>query len=157
MTLIFTVFATYSGLTPRVKFKNKFISFHSVLQSILDFASSLVLLLSSVTITDFYRVHHTGILGWMECHLWNSELLSFGLFVSSTWNIVILTIERFVSFINSNRFHNPRWRIFCWIKKTLKIGQFTTCTFLFEVRHDADWNSSLLFSRLFIMYLFFIN
>ena len=82
-----------------------------VFQSLLDFTSSLVLLLSSVTITDFYKVRRTGILGWMECHLWNSELLSFGLFVSSTWNIVVLTIERFVSFMDFNKFHNPSKKV----------------------------------------------
>ena len=69
-----------------------------VFQSLLDCASSLVFLISTVTITDVHQVHNTGILGWMECHLWNSEFIYFGLFVSSTWNIVVLTVERFVSF-----------------------------------------------------------
>ena len=57
-------------------------------------------LISTVTITDVYQIHNTGILGWMECHLWNSEFVYFGLFVSSTWNIVVLTIERFVTIRN---------------------------------------------------------
>ena len=57
----------------------------------------MALLISTVTITDLYKVHHTGILGWLECYLWNNEIFSFGLFLSSTWNIVVLTIERFVS------------------------------------------------------------
>ena len=63
-------------------------------QSLLDFSCSSALLVSTVTITDFYKIHNTGILGWMECHLWNNELLSFGFFLSSTWNIVVLTVER---------------------------------------------------------------
>ena len=33
----------------------------------------------------------------MECYLWNTEFLTYGLFLSSTWNIVILTVERFLS------------------------------------------------------------
>ena len=70
----------------------------SCFQSFLDCASSLVFLISTLTITDVYQIHNTGILGWIECHLWNSEFFYFGLFVSSTWNIVVLTIERFVSF-----------------------------------------------------------
>ena len=70
----------------------------SCFQSLLDCASALVFLISTVTIADVYKIHNTGILGWIECHLWNSELIYFGLFVSSTWNIVVLTIERFVSF-----------------------------------------------------------
>ena len=57
-------------------------------------------LISTVTITDVYQIHNTGILGWIECHLWNSEFVYFGLFVSSTWNIVVLTIERFVTVRN---------------------------------------------------------
>ena len=67
-----------------------------VLQSILDFGCSLALLVSTVTITDIYKVYNKGILGWLECYLWNNELLSYGLFLSSTWNIVLLTVERFV-------------------------------------------------------------
>ena len=65
----------------------------SCFQSLLDCASSLVFLISTVTIADVYQIHNTGILGWIECHLWNSEFVYFGLFVSSTWNIVVLTIE----------------------------------------------------------------
>ena len=57
---------------------------------------SLVLLVTTVTIIDFNKAHNSGFLGWIECYLWNSEFLSFGLFLSSTWNIVVLTIERFV-------------------------------------------------------------
>ena len=68
-----------------------------VFQSLLDFSCSLALLVSTLTVRDVYKVHHTGLLGWMECYLWNNELLSFGLFLSSTWNIVIITIERFIS------------------------------------------------------------
>ena len=67
-----------------------------VLQSLLDFTSSLLLLVSTRTITDFKKVYHTGIIGWMECHIWKTEFIHYGLFLSSTWNIVILTIERFV-------------------------------------------------------------
>ena len=67
-----------------------------VFQSLLDFTCSLVLLLSTTTITDFNKAHNPGFLGWIECYLWNSEFLSFGLFLSSTWNIVVLTVERFV-------------------------------------------------------------
>ena len=69
----------------------------NILQSLLDFSCSLALLLSTATIADLYKIHNTGILGWIECYIWNNELLSFGLFLSSTWNVVVLTLERFVS------------------------------------------------------------
>ena len=76
-----------------------------LLQSLLDFSCSSLVLVSTVTITDFYKIHNTGILGWMECHIWNNELLSYGFFLSSTWNIVVLTVERFVLLRVLNRYH----------------------------------------------------
>ena len=93
----------------------------------LDCSCSLALLVSTVTITDFYKVHNTGILGWIECHLWNNELLSFGLFLSSTWNIVILTVERFVSFTSVNFILH-----FLFARLTCMIGQ--ECTLVLTVR-----------------------
>ena len=77
-----------------------FIIDNSFFQSLLDWASSLVFLISTVTITDVHQIHNTGILGWIECRLWNSEFVYFGLFFSSTWNIVVLTVERF-AFLDS--------------------------------------------------------
>ena len=74
-------------------------------QSVLDCSCSMALLISTVTITDLYKVHHTGILGWLECYLWNNEIFSFGLFLSSTWNIVVLTIERFVLLLYTFNFY----------------------------------------------------
>ena len=66
------------------------------LKSILDFAVSIVLLLLTLTVEDSYKVKNNGVLGWIECRLWNTEFLLWGLFGSSTWNIVLLTLERFV-------------------------------------------------------------
>ena len=63
-------------------------------QSLLDFAVSMILLLSTLTVRDPYRVHSDGIAGWIECRIWNTKFFLWGLFVSSTWNIVVLTIER---------------------------------------------------------------
>ena len=72
-----------------------------VFQSLLDFALSILLLLTTWTmaepgVDEGSRVE--GVLGWMECHLWKTEFLLWGLNVSSTWNIVTLTIERFVEY-----------------------------------------------------------
>ena len=68
--------------------------FCGLFQSLLDFSVSVVLLLSTLTVKDPYKVHNGGILGWMECRMWNTKFLLWGLFVSSTWNIVLLTFER---------------------------------------------------------------
>ncbi len=57
-------------------------------------AASVSLLLGTITIRDANSVHTTGLLGDVECLLWNTKFLLWGLFVSSTWNIVTLTFER---------------------------------------------------------------
>ena len=40
-------------------------------------------------------VHSSGILGDLECRLWNTEFLLWALFFASTWNIVCMTLERY--------------------------------------------------------------
>ena len=69
-------------------------------QSLLDFALSILLLLTTWTMAEpgvDEGSRAEGVLGWMECHLWKTEFLLWGLNVSSTWNIVTLTIERCVT------------------------------------------------------------
>ena len=67
-----------------------------LLQSLLDLTVSTLLLLVTLTIKDKYLLRNTGLLGEIECRLWNTELFLWGLFDSSTWNLVVLTIERLV-------------------------------------------------------------
>ena len=57
-----------------------------------------MLLLTTVTIRDTHAIHHDGILGELECRLWNTQALLWGLFKSSTWNLVALTIERYFEY-----------------------------------------------------------
>ena len=68
--------------------------FLHVFQSFLDFSASFILLLLTITVRDAYSVHSSGILGSVECRLWNTEFILWGLFLCSTWNIVSLTFER---------------------------------------------------------------
>ena len=56
--------------------------------------ASTVLLLITLTITDVYSLYNDGILGVIECTMWNSKFLMWGFFLSSTINIVAVTIER---------------------------------------------------------------
>ena len=65
-----------------------------IFQSLIDFAVSMVLLLSTLTVRDPYIIHNDGVLAWVECRMWNSKFLLWGLFKSSTWNLVVLTFER---------------------------------------------------------------
>ena len=53
-----------------------------------------VLLLNSLAIRDAYSLYNDGFLGTIECILWNFKFLMWGLFFSSTINIVAVTVER---------------------------------------------------------------
>ena len=66
-------------------------------QSFLDMSASTILLLNSLTIRDAYSLYNDGLVGTIECILWNSKFLMWGLFFSSTINIVAVTIERLVT------------------------------------------------------------
>ena len=65
-----------------------------VLQSLLDLTVADVLLLTTITVRDTQLIHNDGILATLECQLWNTKFLLWGLFIASTWNIVTMTIER---------------------------------------------------------------
>ena len=60
-------------------------------------SASTILLLNSLTIRDAYSLYNDGLLGTIECILWNSKFLMRGLFFSPTINIVAVTIERLVT------------------------------------------------------------
>ena len=70
------------------------------LQSAIDFFASVILLISSLTLEDTTKVRREGILGQLECRLWNTEFFLWALFFASTWNIVAMTIERYVSIVS---------------------------------------------------------
>ena len=65
-------------------------------QSLIDFAASVILFFTTLTMKNAYNVHNGGILGSMECRMWNTKSFLWGVLVSSTWNIVFLTFERYM-------------------------------------------------------------
>ncbi len=67
-----------------------------VLQSASDFVCAIFLLLTSFTVVDGGKTNSTGWLGKLECSLWNTKAFLWGALLSSTWNLVFLTIERWV-------------------------------------------------------------
>ena len=71
-------------------------SIHFLLQfqSIIDFSASVILLMLGITVEDPTKIHTDRVLGLLECLLWNTEFLQWGLFFASTWNIVTITVER---------------------------------------------------------------
>ena len=52
------------------------------------------LVASMLTINDTHDTYSNGILGVLQCKLWNSQMFLWGLFISSTINLVSLTFER---------------------------------------------------------------
>ena len=70
--------------------KKSYLSF----QSLADLFCSFILLLFALTIKDQTKTMSDGMLGVLECHLWNSDYLLWGGLLTSTWNLVCLTIER---------------------------------------------------------------
>ena len=55
-----------------------------------------MLLLTAQTIQDVFNTRFDGILGDLECSIWNGEMFLWGGLVGSTWNLVCLTVERSV-------------------------------------------------------------
>ena len=65
-----------------------------IFQSFIDCCVSMVLLLTTLTVMNIYVIRNTGLLGELECRLWNSKQLLWSLFLCSTWNLVSMTFER---------------------------------------------------------------
>ena len=63
-------------------------------QSSADLFCSLLLLLITQTLKDYYRVTANGTLGYLECSMWNNTMFLWGGLYTSTWNLVCLTVER---------------------------------------------------------------
>ena len=71
-----------------------FLSHFLYLQSSIDLLGSLMLLLATQTIKGKNKTAHDGLLGDLECGIWNTRLFLWGALVASTWNLVCLTLER---------------------------------------------------------------
>ena len=99
-----------------------------------------MLLLTSLTIKDAFYTKFDGILGDLECSVWNGEMFLWAGLVTSTWNLVCLTVERYsedstayslrrLSGGTSGRtLRNPlRPKFFIFMRFSGKIGQVDTC------------------------------
>ena len=65
-----------------------------VLKSSADLFCSIILLLMSQSIRDQGHTRTDGILGGLERSVWNGGLFLWPGMVTSTWNLVCLTVER---------------------------------------------------------------
>ena len=67
---------------------------NEMFQSLIDLVVSIILLTSTFTVRDTHTLYNDGILGEIECRLWNTQMFLWGFLTSSTWNMVSLTFER---------------------------------------------------------------
>ena len=68
----------------------------SIFKSFLDLTVTLVFLLQSLFNKKDNIMDNSGILGFLECMFWHPAFFFWTFSVSSTYNIVTMTIERYV-------------------------------------------------------------
>ena len=71
--------------------------FFFLFQSAIDIMCSLIMMLTALTMTDVNAAAE-GVRGELQCRWWNSRLFLWGFLVSSTYNLVCMTVERWVNF-----------------------------------------------------------
>ncbi len=83
--------------------RGKIVNMFIINQSLIDLASSIVMMANTMTtFLEPYKKFY-GILGYMRCILWHNSLFMWGLFSASTFNLVGLTIDRYVKIVH------PMW------------------------------------------------
>ncbi len=97
-------------------------------QALIDFLGSLVLLLSSVIPIPDPLPPGAG--GALLCTLWVSQFLLWGFFVSSTFNLVAVTLERYLAIVFPFKYQQLATRR----NVALTIACVWTSAFLFALR-----------------------
>ncbi|XP_033642259.1 trissin receptor-like [Asterias rubens] len=92
-------------------------------QAVIDFLSSVVILLKSELLLP-YPIQN-GPLGWFICRLWFTNLTLFFFFALSTFNLLVLTMERYFAIVHPFKYQAafitwPRLKValtvvMCWI------------------------------------------
>ncbi len=99
---LLTTIIIFSSHTMRCKVTNKLI----INQSILDLCGSLMMIASAHIRYDIGGL--SGLSGDLYCKLWMTKVLMFGLFISSTYNLIIITIEKYLAIVYPL---SIRWKI----------------------------------------------
>ena len=66
-------------------------------QSLIDSIASATMVAHSTS--KYYSAGYVGILGLLRCKLWTNKWFMWHMFVTSTYNLVFLTLERYVHII----------------------------------------------------------
>ena len=75
-------------------------------QSFVDFLASLVFLLRHLLVISSPAAVPDNILGSLYCKLWWSEWPQYGMFVTSTYNLVAISLERYFATCQPVRYRN---------------------------------------------------
>ena len=69
-------------------------------QSIIDAVSSLIMTAQATSLVKNSKFFEGQIMSEIYCRLWYSQTILWGCYVSSTYNIVVLTIERYLKIVH---------------------------------------------------------
>ena len=104
----FAVIVLCSSKTLRRKLTNMFI----INQSVIDCVASLLLMASADARLNINQ-GHSGILGQLYCRIWANRLLVWSMFMSSTYNLLAVTMERYMEIV-----YPLKHRIICTPERT---------------------------------------
>ena len=80
------------------KMRNKFTNMLILNQSSIDLATSVcILVIKTITFSDG---NLSGLGGELYCRFWLSQFFLWGLMISSSYNLMVLTLERYVRFVH---------------------------------------------------------
>ena len=89
---VFVVIVMLSSPSVRKKIPNMYIIHQSVIDALVSVA-----LMGTARIPPSPSYH--GILGYLDCLVWQSKLILWVLLLCSTYNLVVLTIERYIEIV----------------------------------------------------------
>ena len=102
--------------TPKMRkiYSNKFV----MNQSVIDFLASVFVLLNTTNKTNFnVLMSYEGFVGGLACRLWATGYPMWLTFVASTYNLVVISFERYLGVCQPVWHHNISmvyWRAFVW-------------------------------------------
>lgn len=70
-------------------------------QAMIDFLTSFVLVADTFTTLYPTAPPQNIVIGYLYCWLWPTQLILFGLFSASTWNLVAISIERYFAVMHA--------------------------------------------------------